>query len=508
MKKTIIFPSFSGLMLLRAVSLKKTVFLFCFIAFAGSAFAQHDLYGKARLINKQQDGYRGIWYHIAGAGQAGPVKNEYKYKYSGGLGVYPSNHYPFSVYAKKVNKTFFCYGGTDEAGKTLLHTVSYYDHKTGKVPRPTVLLDKATGDAHDNPVMQIDKDGYIWIFSTSHGTGRPSFIHKSKAPYDIEAFELVPATKVVDGEKIPLNNFSYLQIYYSDKEGFVGLFTHYENVGGRVIGWMTSKDGVEWSEWKDLSILDQGQYQTSGKKGDRIGTSFNYHPSRKERGGLDYRTNLYYMQTDDYGKTWTSVDGSILKTPLKNVSNNALVYDYDSEKRNVYIADVNFDKKDRPVILFITSSGPLPGPEDGPRYWHTAWWNGRKWEIRQVTTAGNNYDVGSIYIEKENLWRIVAPTAMGPQDYNTGGEMEMWESKDQGKTWTRLKKMTNNSVYNHTYARRPVNVHPDFYAFWADGHGRQPSESRLYFCDKKGRVYQLPQTMKEDSENPILIENK
>jgi hypothetical protein len=37
--------------------------------------------------------------------------------------------------------------------------------------------------------MQIDKEGHIWLFSTAHGTGRPSFIHRSKAPYDIAEFE-------------------------------------------------------------------------------------------------------------------------------------------------------------------------------------------------------------------------------------------------------------------------------------------------------------------------------
>jgi len=29
------------------------------------------------------------------------------------------------------------------------------------VPRPTILLDKKTNDAHDNPVMNVDAEGYI-----------------------------------------------------------------------------------------------------------------------------------------------------------------------------------------------------------------------------------------------------------------------------------------------------------------------------------------------------------
>lgn len=36
--------------------------------------------------------------------------------------------------------------------------------------RPTIVLDKGTDNADDNPVLNIDQQGYIWLFSTSHGT--------------------------------------------------------------------------------------------------------------------------------------------------------------------------------------------------------------------------------------------------------------------------------------------------------------------------------------------------
>lgn len=466
--------------------------------------SEQEIYGKARLINQQDTGYKGIWYMISGAGQAGPVGDQYRFKYSGGLGTYPANHYPFSVYAEEVDKTFFCYGGTDRDEKTLYHMVSYFDHNTGMVPRPTIVLDKATNDAHDNPVMQIDRDGYIWIFSTAHGTGRPSFIHRSTQPYDISKFERVPATKIVGGKQVPMDNFSYLQIYYSDQHGFTGLFTHYEKKGGRVISWMTSPDGVTWSEWKDLSLLGVGQYQSSGNQGELIGSAFNYHPNRKVRGGLDFRTNLYFLVTRDFGKTWETAGGQPMDLPLTEVSNPALVHDYDSEERNVYVMDVNFDKKGRPVILYLTSKGPLPGPEDGPRTWHTAYWTGKKWDIKPFTTSGNNYDFGSLYVEG-NKWVIIGPTTMGPQEYNTGGEMVLWQTTNKGKKWKKVKDLTWDSEYNHTYARRPVHVQPDFYAFWADGHGRQHSESRLYFCDSKGNVFLLPTKMDAPFMKPIPV---
>ncbi len=487
--------------------LKKIILGAGMICFSITAFSQStaEIYGKARLLNKEDDGFRGIWYMNT------RLDNEYKFKYSGGLGTYPSNHYPFSVFVPEVNKTFFCYGGTDETNSTLLHQVSYFDHSAGEVARPVIVLDKATTDAHDNPVMQVDKDGYIWIFSTSHGTGRPSFIHRSVSPYDIKKFERIPATKIKNGKKVPMDNFSYLQIYYDKDHGFLGLFTYYQvrelpgrNRSCRDIAWMTSPDGINWSEWKYLATIDQGHYQSSGQQGPRAATSFNYHPHREERAGLNYRTNLYCLITEDFGKTWKTANGKTADLPLTSITNDALVNDYNSEGLNVYIGDLNFDKKGNPVILYLTSKGPVSGPEDGPRQWYTAHWTGKKWQIYPITTSDNNYDAGSIYTEN-NRWKIVASTEEGPQPYNTGGEVAIWESRNKGKSWKKIKQLTSNSEFNHAYVRRPVNAHPDFYGFWADGHGREQSKSRLYFCDIKGNVYKLPEQMHQEHVKPLLL---
>jgi len=42
-----------------------------------------------------------------------------------------------AVHAPAVNKTFFVYGGVAPGENSLLEMVSYYDHATGKVPRPS-----------------------------------------------------------------------------------------------------------------------------------------------------------------------------------------------------------------------------------------------------------------------------------------------------------------------------------------------------------------------------------
>jgi hypothetical protein len=110
--------------------------------------------------------------------------------------------------------------------------------------------------------------------------------------------------------------------------------------------------------------------------------------------------------------------------------------------------------------------------------------------------------MGSLYVEGDGIWRIIAPTETGPQPYNPGGEVAMWLTEDYGATWDRIRQVTSGSERNHTYVRRPVDAHPDFYALWADGHAREPSPSRIYFADREGNARALPEEMSEDFAQP------
>jgi len=448
-------------------------------------------------LNARDDGYRGIWYMNQ------PSGDKYVYKYSGGLGTYCAKHKPFAVYCRQVHKTFFCYGGTTtDSNRRLLHMVSYYDHKTHMVPRPTILLDKKTSDAHDNPVIAVDAKGHIWIFSTSHGTSRPSYVHRSNKPYDVSAFTLVRTIKLSGGRPVAMTNFSYMQAWHTGAPGFACFFTRYNYPAARTLCFMTSLDGAKWSSWQRLAAMDKGHYQISACAAGRAGSAFNYHPKPK---GLNWRTNLYYIETSDLGRTWHTAGGKKLTLPLTDPAGAAMVHDYRSEKLNVYLKDIRFDANGRPVILYITSKGYQSGPANDPRTWTTARWTGSAWDIRAVTASDNNYDMGSLYLEPDGTWRIIGPTETGPQPYNPGGEIAMWASTNLGKMWTKVRQLTRGSHRNHTYVRRPVNAHPDFYGFWADGHGRKPSISTLYFCDRAGNVRVLPRRMTGQFAKPALL---
>ncbi|HOI50657.1 MAG TPA: BNR-4 repeat-containing protein, partial [Prolixibacteraceae bacterium] len=174
--------------------------------------------------NTRTDGYRGIWFELN-------QKYPFGDKYSGGLGTYTAHHYPMAVYAEKVAKTFFVYGGTTgENDRYLLCMIGSYDHRRHRVEKPVVVFDKqGVNDPHDNPSLAIDQQGYLWVFVSGRGKVRPGYKYRSVKPYSIDRFEQVTSEEM-----------TYPQPWLTD-QGFLHLFTKYTGV--RELYFETSTDG-------------------------------------------------------------------------------------------------------------------------------------------------------------------------------------------------------------------------------------------------------------------------
>jgi hypothetical protein len=428
------------------------------------------------------DGYRGIWFTL---GQF----SEYGDKYSGGLGTYTANHIPLAIYAEEVDKTFFVYGGTSGPDdRYLLVMASYYDHANHRVPRPTIVHDKGgVDDPHDNPSIAMDGDGYIWVFVSGRGTGRPGFKYRSIEPYSVNEFELIAEQEL-----------TYPQPWWIEGQGFFHLFTKYTR--GRELYYETSSDGYHWSEDRKLAGI-RGHYQVSSVHKDKIGSFFNRHPE----GNVDQRTDLYYVQSTDFGQTWTTVDGEPLEVPLEKEENPARVIEYSAQDRLQYTVDLNWDKNGNPILLYVTSGGHQPGPESEPRFWEISHWTGDEWKSHIIARSDHNYDLGSLYVF-DDRWIIIGPLGVGPQAWGTGGEIEMWESGNEGKSWKKIRQITVNSERNHKFARRPVNARDPFFVFWADGNPDEMSVSKLFFGESSGeRYWVLPYDMEGDFAEPRQI---
>lgn len=424
---------------------------------------------------QKMDGYKGIWFEL---GQ----KTEYGDKYSGGLGTYTAKHSPLAIYSKEKHRTYFVYGGTINAEtRHLLCMISYYDHKKKQLARPVVVMDKkGIKDPHDNPSLLIDPQGYIWVFVSGRGRGRSGFKFKSEKPWEIDAFE-----------EVAKKEMTYPQPWYVEGKGYFHFFTKY--TGLRELYFERSNDGLAWTEDQPLAAIKRledahsGHYQVSGSYGGKVVTFFNWHPN----GDVDKRTNLYYLESHDFGNTWQTVDGQKVDLPVRDPMHPCLVDEYYSWAQNVYLKDMNFDKHGNPIALFLVSNGHQPGPDNGMRVWKTARWNGQRWEINEVCHSDHNYDMGSLFISG-NKWKVIAPTAAGAQAWGTGGDVELWQSTDEGKSWKKKKSITSQSEYNHAYVRRPLHAHKHFYAFWADGHANEFSPSRLFYMNKKGKYTMMP----------------
>ena len=445
----------------------------------GSAFCQE-------LSNTKVNGYKGIWFGLN-------QKYEHGDKYSGALGTYTAKHVPMAIYSPLVDKTFFVYGGTtSETQRYLLCMIGEFKHKTVMVSKPTIVYDKkGVDDPHDNPSTLIDNNGYIWIFISGRGTKRTGFKYKSKEPFSISEF-----TQISEEE------FTYPQPH-NTAAGFFHFFTKY--TGKRQLYFETSENGLIWSDDKKLAAISEnnnaGHYQTSNVyKGKIVGTFFNRHPN----GDVDKRTDLYYIQSDDFGLTWTTVDKMRLDLPLLSVETSARVIEYASQRKNIYMKDMAFDKKGNPACLYIRSNGHEPGPKSAPYEWCITKWTGNKWLTFVITNSDHNYDMGSLFINDSD-WKIVGPTEIGPQKWGVGGELAIWQSTNNGEIWKKIKTITDSSEFSHSYVRKPVNFKSPFCFFWANGHSHNFSTSKLFFGDFEGNIWQLPYSMVKDYEKPIRI---
>lgn len=440
------------------------------------------------LNNTKMDGYRGIWFELN-------QKYEYGDKYSGALGTYTADHVPLAIFSRKANKTFFVYGGTTkENERHLLCMIGEFDHKTGMVSKPTVVYDKlGVNDPHDNPSLMIDDEGFIWVFVSGRNTSRPGYKFRSVNPLNIDRFEQVTEEEM-----------TYPQPWNTNL-GYFHFFTKYTGV--RQLYFETSADGLKWTDDKLLAAIAEnegeksGHYQVSNVFQGRIaGTFFNRHP----QGNVDKRTDLYYLQTADMGKTWTNAAGEMIDIPLLKPEVMARAVEYQSLGKNVYILDMGFDAAGNPVCLYIRSKGHEPGPKSAPYEWCITRWDGKQWQTSKITESDHNYDMGSLFISKKE-WKLVGPTVSGPQKWGVGGELQIWKSTDNGKSWTMEKNLTQNSEFSHSYVRRPVDFKAPFCFFWAAGHPHQFSKSELCFGDFSGNVWKLPYEMTDDFMKPVKV---
>ena len=113
-----------------------------------------------------------------------------------------------------------------------------------------------------------------------------------------------------------------------------------------------------------------------------------------------------------------------------------------------------------------------------------------------------HYQVSSVYNNKK-AGTFFNRHPQGNVDKRT--DLYYAQTTDFAENWTKIRKLTEDSEYNHSYVRRPVDYKAPFCFFWASGHPHEFTKSELYFGDFAGNIWKLPYEMKDDFMKPIKI---
>jgi len=425
---------------------------------------------------------QGVWYSC-GTANAYPGNT---YVYSGPMATYCRWHRPMAVYVPSQDKTFFVFGNAENSP-----AISCYDHTGGTFAAPVVLGQNPDMDAHRNPTILIDEEGFIYVFYGAHG--HPTRVVKSAAPHDISRW--VPAATVEDPKT------SYPQPWQLRRGE---ILVSYRQAPGwcfrisrdGVANWEAPVNLVDFSGGGSFAGVGEGSIYaiTIAETGSyprkvhiawsRLGGGTPDEIKRKHLWARRY--NVYYACSDDGGYTWKRSDGTPYALPITEETAEKI---YDCGTRGVWLKDIRLDSAGRPYILFIDS--------DVWTYesaWKLAAFSDKGWRIHDITTSDHMYDAGALVILADDDFRIYAPTTPS-QPHEDGGEVEEWTSHDKGRTWTNTKHITSGSLYSHNQVRTVFNHEKgrgDFRVFWSYGDSQYPPATKDVYMYYYGETLDAP----------------
>ena len=435
---------------------------------------------------------QGIWYTAGtakGYGRSRPDKSYPAEKYacvypgkdtvySGAMATYCAWHRPMAIYVPSQDKTFLVFGNPRN-----YPTISAYDHRSKSFAAPVVLDTNPNTDAHRNPTLLLDQEGFLYVFYGAHG--HPSRIAKSVKPYDI--------TRWVKAAPIEEKN-TYPQPWMLKPRE---LFVSYRAAPGWC--YRKSTDGAEsWQAAVPL-IAFRGKAIYAVSIAETGGYPRKIHIAWSKMGGgtpdevrtkalWARRYNVYYARSDDGGTTWKRSDGTPYTLPITEAAAEKV---HDCGTHGVWLKDIQLDPQGNPCILFLDAN---------VRTYETTWKFARctdgTWRIADVAVGDHMYDAGGIVVLGEDDIRIYGPTTSS-QAHEDGGEIEEWTSADQGATWRNTKHLTANSPYSHNHVKVVWNGGKrDFRFMWCYGDSAYPPATKKVTLYYHGEGQPGPQRMR------------
>jgi len=396
----------------------------------------------------------GIWHASGAKSRVSPTA---KTVYGGAHATYCAWTRPMAVYAPSEDKTFFAFGNADNSP-----TICCYDHKSKALSHAVMVAANPDMDAHKNPHLLIDDEGYIYVFYRSHCS--PTHLEKSARRYDIS--EWVSMGVVAE-------NSSYPQPWQL-KKGEISVFYRAGGTHNATESCVRSPDGGKtWSEPEVIasSPPKNGFYAVTiaeiGRYPRKVHMAWSV-----TRGDWWQRYHVFYACSDDGGYTWRKSNATKYELPITEPTSER-IFESDVPDRGVWLKDIQLDSKGSPYILFI----------DGNTLtydclWRVAVCSGGKWAIHQIAKCDHMYDAGSLVFLADDDLRAYLPTTPA-QPYQDGGDIDEWQSTDGAKSWTNTKQITSGSEYSHNHVKTVFNHQKgDFRVFWCYGDARYAPETR------------------------------
>ena len=413
----------------------------------------------------------GVWHASSCTRRVSPTAGTV---YGGAHATYCAWTRPMAVYVASQDKTYFVFGNSDNSP-----TIGCYDHKSRTLSDAVVVGTTPDGDAHKNPHILIDDEGYIYVFYRSHCS--PTHLAKSSRPFDISKW--VPMGVVAEDSSYPQP--------WQLKPGEISLFFRQGGTHNAGEVRIVSRDGGQtWSApqllassppkngFYAVSIAETGPYPR------KLHLAWSV-----TRGDWWQRYHVYYAYSDDGGYTWKKSDGTVYELPITEAKSER-IFRSDVPDRGVWLKDIQLDSHGNPHILFV----------DG----HTLSYDcvcrlavcrEGKWAVNRIAGCDHMYDAGSLVFLADEDLRAYLPTTPS-QPYEDGGEIDEWQSTDGGESWTKTKSLTSGSEYSHNHVKTVFNRgKDDFRVFWSYGDAKVPPETHDVHLYRYGETMPAPEKM-------------
>ena len=413
----------------------------------------------------------GVWHRSGAKTRVSP----------GGLTVYGGPHAtycswtrPMAIYAPEVDKTFFAFGNAENHP-----TVCAYDHRRNALEPAVTVGRNPDGDAHKNPHLLIDEQGYLYAFYRAHCT--PTHLAKSLRPLDISAWQ--PMGVVCEQSSYPQP--------WQLRQGEISVFyrsgsTH--NAGESVV---RSRDGGR--TWTKPQLIAQsppknGLYALTIAPGGPWPRKIHMAWS-VTRGDWWQRYHVFYASSDDGGVTWRRSDGRPYQLPITE-ADAEMVFRSDVPDRGVWLQDMQLDASGRLYVLFV----------DGHTLtydcaWRVATLADGRWSVHRLTGCDHMYDHGALVVLAENDLRAYLPSTPS-QAFQDGGQIVERQSLDRGVTWKTVRQVTASEKYSHNHVKTVYNQrHGDFRVFWSYGDSTDPPQTREVSLYRGGEALCCPEKL-------------